>query len=71
MKIYYICLDSWPPSHFEHGFFCFSDHTFGNGVCSLVILLGVVNLEMDNSLKWPLFKKSKLSDNKRCTVEVK
>ena len=30
---------------FELGFFCFSGRVFENGVCSLVLLLGVVNLE--------------------------
>ena len=33
--------------------FSFSDRALRNGVCSLFLLLGVVNLEMDNSLKWP------------------
>ena len=38
-------LDLWRPGYFELGFFCFSDRVFENGVCSLVLLLGVVNLE--------------------------
>ena len=57
MKLQYICLgsalDLWPPCHFELGFFSVSDRALRNGVCSLFLLLGVVNLEMDNSLKWP------------------
>ena len=36
--------------------FCFSDRAFGNGVCSLLLLLEAVNLEMGNSLKWPRYK---------------
>ena len=39
--------------------FRFSDRAFGNGVCSFKLLscflLHVVNLEVDNSLKWVLF----------------
>ena len=39
--------------------FGFSDRAFGNGVCSFKLLscflLHVVNLEVDNSLKWVLF----------------
>ena len=31
----------------------------------------VVNLDMDNSLKWVIFKHSKRADKKRCTVEVR
>ena len=54
-----MCLDSaldlWPPSHFELGFFPSRIGCSEMGVCGLVVLLGVVNLEMDNSFKWLLF----------------
>ena len=52
-------------------FFCFSVRAFGNGVCSLLLLIEVVNLETGNSLKWPRYKKSKRWDNKRCIVKVR
>ena len=47
MKLRYMCLDSVldKPSYFEVGFFD----------CAALGFSYVVNLEMDNSLKWVLF----------------
>ena len=56
MKLQYVCLgsalDLWPPGHFELGFFASRI-----GRCAALGFFYVVNLEMDNSLKWVLFNK--------------
>ena len=38
--------------------------------CAALGFFYVVNLDMDNSLKWVFFKHGKRSDNKRYTAEV-
>ena len=54
MKLQYVCLgsvlDLWPPGHFELGLFASRV-----GRCAALGFFYVVNLEMDNSLKWVLF----------------
>ena len=58
MKLQYMRLDStlnlWPPGHFELGFFCFRIGRSEVG-CAALGFFYVVNLIMDNSLKWVLF----------------
>ena len=66
MKLQYICLDFsldlWLPGRLKIGFFASRIKRSDSSV---------VNLDMDNSLKWVIFKHSKRADKKRCTVEVR
>ena len=63
-----MCLDSslylWLPGRLKIG----SVSLLGSSVRTLMY---AVNLDMDNSLKWVIFKHSKRADKKRCTVEVR
>lgn len=47
-------MDLWPPGHFELDYFA---SRIGNSEmeCTALVFYYVVNLEMDNLLKWVLF----------------
>ena len=59
MKLKYMCLNSaldlWPSSHFELEFLTSRIGRSKLECAALACLMYVVNLEMDNSLKWVLF----------------
>ena len=58
MKLQHMRLDSvmdlWPPGHFELGYFA-SWIGHSEMECTALVFYYVVNLEMDNLLKWVLF----------------
>ena len=47
-------MDLWPPGHFELDYFA-SQIGHSEMECTALVFYYVVNLEMDNLLKWVLF----------------
>ena len=47
-------MDLWPPGHFEFDYFA-SRIGHSEMECTALVFYYVVNLEMDNLLKWVLF----------------